>query len=337
MGNMSRRIARVIARTRIEDPRGLPPPKLTPKQQAQIAAQFAESERREKERILEFGDVNPIISATHKGKRIVAVGGTIYWQDEAKWKTFPDFLLAQMWSALGTDWGKSEMSKPEEERHQIVKWKKANYDFTRTVKADADGTYRANLDGPSFAYFALAYDLYVVRHNAELQRRLVERLKHPDQFQGARYELTVTAAFIRGAFDIEFETETDGSIRHNEFIATHRATGQRLVLEAKSRQRRGVFGFRGGFLEDPATMKVGVRGLVEDALGKPAPHPRVVFIDINFPSYRLAPGPVDTAIQEFKETVLGLEREGEPSRWNVIMFTNFPYGYVSTVADSPTE
>jgi hypothetical protein len=40
-----------------------------------------------------------------------------------------------------------------------------------------------------------------------LQERLIGRLKHPDQFQGARYELAMAATMIRAGFDLEYEME----------------------------------------------------------------------------------------------------------------------------------
>ena len=90
------------------------------------------------------------------------------------------------------------------------------------------------------AYLLLAYDLYILRDHRALLKRNVERMQHPDQFQGARYELTVTATMIRAGFDVIMENEGDKSTRHVELTAAHRVTGQRLAVEAKSRHYPGV-------------------------------------------------------------------------------------------------
>jgi hypothetical protein len=69
-------------------------------------------------------------------------------------------------------------------------------------------------------------------------------LKDINQFQGARYEIYVTASFVRAGFEVELENETERTTSHCEFTATHR-TGAKYSVEAKSRHRQGILGREG--------------------------------------------------------------------------------------------
>lgn len=121
------------------------------------------------------------------------------------------------------------------------------------------------MTGAVAAYMHLAYDLYALDHNAELQENLLARLRNHDQFTGVRYELHVAAVFVRAGFDIEFEDESDGNTTHCEFTATYKRTGKRFSVEAKRREG--------------SRPRIG--RLFNDALSKNANHERIIFIDIN--------------------------------------------------------
>jgi hypothetical protein len=124
-------------------------------------------------------------------------------------------------------------------------------------------------------YFCFAYDLWVVSDTARLDKRLLQRLKNRDQFQGARHELFAEATCIRAGFDTQRENELNGSTRHAEFTAAHGPTKQRVSVEAKSKHRPGVLGQPGSRgREDLHKMPIG--NLLNDALTKRAPNPLVV-------------------------------------------------------------
>ncbi len=112
----------------------------------------------------------------------------------------------------------------------------------------------------------------------------MRRLQHKDQFQGARHEAFVAATCIRAGYDIDYEDESDGTTRHVEFTATHRATGQKVSVEAKSRHRPGVLG-REGTSVGSELVDAGIQRLIADALRKPASEPLVIFLDLNLPPY----------------------------------------------------
>jgi hypothetical protein len=111
----------------------------------------------------------------------------------------------------------------------------------------------------------LAYDLYALDHNAELQKKLIARLQNKDQFPGARYEVTVAATLVRAGFTLAFENEDDRNTSHCEFTATNTQTGKQFSVEAKRAESGRV-----------------IRQLVR-ALMKAAKHSRIVFIDLNTP------------------------------------------------------
>ena len=60
------------------------------------------------------GKGKPIISGEVAGRRVVAVGNTVYWSKNQK--TFVDFLDTYVRFALGVDWGNAEIKKPLPQR-----------------------------------------------------------------------------------------------------------------------------------------------------------------------------------------------------------------------------
>ena len=107
-------------------------------------------------------------------------------------------------------------------------------------------------------------------------------MKDIKQFQGARYEIFVAASFIKAGFNIEFEDETNRSVSHCEFVATHEESKTKYSVEAKSRHRAGYLGQEGS-RRKPDEIRLRIGTLLREALSKEASHTRIVFIDINMP------------------------------------------------------
>ncbi len=292
-----------------------------------------DAERRDRE--AKFGEIRDVIHMNFSGYKFVAVGSELHYAPESEMKTFPDFLMRYIATILTPDWGKAEIRKPLKERHIIMQWYDALCRQQKQFAKGADGLLAFEPDGPSMAYMLLAYDLYVLRHHGALQKRVVERLKKPDQFQGARYELFTTATCIRAGFDIQHEKEKNRSETHPEFIGVHQHTGQRIALEAKSRHRPGVLGFRPGWPADPSP-KAGVKDLVLAALEKDVQDPLVVFVDVNLPPAE--PNlPQEPWFREVVETVtseFGLKTE-DPEPFNLLVFTNQPHHYGAPGSPTP--
>lgn len=207
----------------------------------------------------------PIISADVSGHRVVAVKNRLIYSQ--KWRTFHDFLGDYIKMAMGTDWDNTELAKPLEQRHPILVWYHNVCEHQLEYVKEPGRVYSAPMTGAVAAYMHLAYDLYALDHNAELQQKLIGRLRNRDNFYGARYEVFVAATLIRAGFEIKFENENDRSSSHCEFTATFSRTGKNFSVEAKHRTGN----------------KFRLGRQLNRALAKHANYPRIVFIDINVP------------------------------------------------------
>lgn len=263
----------------------------------------------------------PIVSTRHQDHQIVAVGKKLFWS--RKWKTVPDFLADYIKTTLDPAWGNAEIKKPLAERHPILQWydKYCRYQaVTITTPGEVSG---ADVTGVVSCYLGLAYSLYLLAHNVELQARLVRRLKDPTQFQGAYYELIVANALIRAGFKLTLEDETDGTSKHCEFAAISKATGKRYWVEAKMRAVAGMLGRTerdGGGDTDPLSR---LTKHISAALAKPAHDERLIFVDLNAPFE-----PVLGAKQPWvKPANAALERyeRHHPNAKAYVVVTNVPF------------
>ena len=209
----------------------------------------------------------PIISAEHQGYRFTAVGNQLHYAKTHN--TFIDFLGDFIRSVLSPEWGNSEIRKPLQERHIILQWYDAICAFQKkTMGDDPTVVHTVQTTGLISAYYGLAYNLYLLQHNVELQQYLVGRLKRSESFYAAYYETYVAAWFILAGFSLRLEDEQDSSRTHPEFIATR--NGQSYSVEAKARQAGK------GHLD--------VGNQLYKALSIESHYPRVVFIDLNLGS-----------------------------------------------------
>ncbi|MGB6103064.1 MAG: SEC-C metal-binding domain-containing protein [Pusillimonas sp.] len=223
----------------------------------------ARSDAREYQRVEQQGLGKPVIAAKmENGYQFVAVQNRLYYSKN--WKTFHDFLGAYLIAVLGPEWGNAALQKPLSKRHPILVW--YHHVCEQQQRFVTPGTISsAEMTGGVAAFMYLAYDLYALDHNAELQAKLIKRLHDRGQFSGARYEVHVAAILVRAGFSIEFENEDDRNTTHCEFTATHNETGRKFSVEVKRSGGGGI-----------------IRQLWR-ALKKAANHPRIVFVDLNVP------------------------------------------------------
>ena len=276
--------------------------------------QFRQLEAAEKQRQDQQGLGKPIITETLQGHRLVAVGGQLY--HSSKWKTFHDFLFDYAKFLLGERWGTEELQKPSCNRHPILNWYHDATVYLNSYVEKKGKVAFAPLIGCAAAYLRLAYNLYLLSHNAEIQNALIRRLKNKTQFYPAYYETFVAAALINAGFQIEFENESDSSTTHCEFTATHERSGKKFSVEAKRRE--------------PYKKNADVGNQLYAALKKKADYDRIVFIEINLPN---AQG--EKAVQEtVSESIASIrKKEGSlkingvlaPSAYVIV--TNDPYQY----------
>jgi SEC-C motif len=233
-------------------------------------------------RIKQQGLGRPIGSWEHSNYKFVPTGNVVHWSKD--WKNFTDFLLHYIKSLLGADWGNNEFSKPESARHPIIQWFKS-FGHHSTLEKLPDGTEvrSSAMTGSVCCYLGLAYSLYLMKHNVELQDRLIARLKDIRQFQGAYYELIVANCLIRAGFELELENEQDPSRKHCEFAARSKKTGKRYWVEAKMRSVSGVMGKTKNDSSKGRDPTSRLTQHLSEALAKPASDERLIFIDLNTP------------------------------------------------------
>jgi hypothetical protein len=170
-----------------------------------------------------------------------------------------------------------------ENQHPIHIWRRQAYEFINRQPKRADGAIVTTPNGPVAACNNFYYDLYTIDDNSLLGETLLSRLKHRDQFQGAMHELFAEATCLRAGFTITRENERDGTRKHVEFMAVHKATGQHVLVEAKSRHRAGVIAQAG---ERDTSPDMKFRRLINDAVAKDPNNPLALFVDTNLPPER---------------------------------------------------
>jgi len=295
---------------------------------------FQERERKQREYKEKYGHVQPQVSVPAFGKRMVAVKNKIFLED---WKFFSDFLRDYVPFVFGDEWCKTELAKPLAERHLVTQWRTQGAVYMNAQPPQPDGSRAALFSGALGAFMCFAYDLFVVDNNSELDEALVQRLRNPELFQGARHELFAEATCLRAGCTVQHENEKDGTSRHAEFRVKHTATGQLLSIEAKSKHRPGVLG-RPGKPADKPDLRFGE--LINDAVNKHPPHPLVIFLDTNLPvkwadrlySRHYGPAPIGTmqpipsrAMQAILDRTKKEHNNIDP--YCMIVFSNHPHYY----------
>jgi hypothetical protein len=236
---------------------------------------------RERIRQAQQGLGRPVISTRWQDHQFVAVGKRLHWSKS--WKTFIDFLSDYLKTKIGPEWGNAEIAKLLAERHPLMQWYDGLCHFQRKHITQPGRPTNMPITGVVACYFSVAYGLYLLEHNAELQARLLKRLKDPGNFQGAYYELQVASGFLLAGFKLALEDETDPKRKHCEFNATSPTTGKKYWVEAKM---RAVAGELGRTAADGATTKSSkpLSSLIKHlnaALAKPADCERMIFLDLN--------------------------------------------------------
>lgn len=291
-----------------------------------IFRQIEQIETKQKAFEAAHGKGRPIISVEHNDWRFVAVGDKVHYSKADTTRFFPDFLGNYLRQVLGVDWGTAEIGKPLAERNQILQWYDSMCRYEQGRAPDAGGVYKTEPSGAMVAWYRLAYDLYLIKHNAELQTEILTRIRHRDQFQGARFELCVTASMVVAGFSINYEDERDVTRKHAEFIAQH-ASGIEVAVEAKSRHRNGVLGFRSS--DTRVTQEINAEGILRAALAKQPGKPFFIFIDVNLPPSEMKIADGNSWLDELAEMTKQLVLEYEPDTFpaNAIFFCNDPSHY----------
>lgn len=213
----------------------------------------------------------PIQSNVVHLERSVIVNDTVLRSKH--WLTFHQFLLDYLDSSLGEDWISDGSDGSDPKTHPLFDMRSGTQYMRLRSDADLELPLEPRivaLSAEEQQYLRLAYDLYSLKHNAEVQQKLIGRLRRTSQFESAVYEIFVAASMVRAGCHIEFENEDDRSSSHCEFVATFKS-GEKFSVEAKRLQNR--------LEKNQGKFKI-IKHL-NNALRKRADHPRVIFIDTN--------------------------------------------------------
>ena len=269
-----------------------------------VPAFMQEKNAHEIERLAVHGDVREVATATNGTRRLILVGGKSYWSDDPN-TNFPQFLGFYLDELLGFEWYKVEAKKQFCDQHPIVQWRTL---MNQEVKARSSSAKILAATGAANAWVRLAYDMFLIANNAQLQKKLVKRLRDPIPFQGARFEAAIAAMMLTAGYDLEFANEKAPG-KHPEFYATHKITGQRLAVEAKSKYRDGVLGHKEtGIVKIPDAGDI-ARHLKRALLKNPL-EPLLVFVELNLPLLGSA-----STFDEFNSKLSGAWKNAQSQEW----------------------
>ena len=261
-------------------------------------------------------------------------------------QTFHQFLDGLVVKILTKEWFDQQLLLPIKNRSVIVRWRAAMQELVqRPGDASDEISTGHTLTGPTKAYLCFGYDLYWLQLVHRLPESLIDRLKDFHKFQGARYEILVASVFTRAGFEIEWIDDTKTVGKHPEFIATHKRTGKKVAVEAKSRRRPGPINFPGTVTPE-THLKGDVFELYDKAITQ-APDgdmPFLIFIDPNvpdspqkgLPSY--SDIPVDTVpwMKEIRDRLLEIWNAAtQPTPESAVLITNFAFYYGDNDSPSP--
>lgn len=283
---------------------------------------FVERAHRERQaQIARWGEQGAPVNTVTKGIRLVASFNQILQLPEQK--TYHDFLGFYIKHALGEDWWVAESQKPDTAAHQLIIWERKVEEHTLKHMKGV-GLQTAPIKGVVGHYYRIAFDLHTLRHKGLLQERLLNRLRNRGNFQGARYEMAVCAAFVRAGFDINLQDESQSPHKVCELVATHIASGAAYSVEAKSRHIPGVLGHP-KIRARRSNKEPRVSETIKEALRKVADHTRIICVDVNYPHAPGASAP-KTWGPRVRRQVDALQALGRGPA--ILIFTNLPQHYL---------
>jgi hypothetical protein len=291
---------------------------------AAVPAQLRAREAAELQRKQQQGLGKPIISVDFNDHKLVAVGNTIH--SSKGWKTFTDFLIARVKKVVGERLGNADLAKPEADMHPFSLWYR-KLALLQAANGFQEGVVKTMPEtGAVHAFMELAYNLYLIEHNAELHNRLVNRLIVKDQFLGALSEIRIAGMFIRAGYTLAFQDEGRSDTTHCEYDATRTETGKAFSVEVKTRHWR-AFPTR----DDAGKQKVrkAVGRLLREALQKQVAHDRIVFIELAMPDPPGAPDVepwwMQSAIDGIKDVERRMISDGQTLEPAIAIVSNHPH------------
>jgi CheY-like chemotaxis protein len=295
--------------------------------------------RREREELRRMGiRINYVKPVLHQGHKVWALGSRVHFTGPKI--TFHEFTIGILSSTLQTAWWDEQRTLSSEEQHfltrcfdEYARWKTERHEEVRP------GIYAGDPNGYVQHLASVAFDVATLTHTQSLPGDLVRRLRHHDQYQGARYEIGIAAIFSRLDFELHFITREEAQGKpHPEFVATSRHSGLQVAVEVKSKHRAGVINQPGDFDEQAVRANVG-RQLHEAVQQNPGGIPFMIFIDVNVPPTSGLDIMQKPWLRDISE-ILGLKQpftaEG-PDPVSAVVLTNYAQHYEAEARASAGE
>jgi len=270
-------------------PKGLTPPRPVEEVPLEVVEKWHEMNKKIAEREAKGIYIDLPNTISFKGKSFLAVGNKIMWDENAH-ATFHQLILRNLSLTLGKEWWGAETAKPETERHFV---KRCFEEISNKPIRDDQDLHQETENLRSFlptghmqSLMSLAFDVWLLTHKGFMPDDWLHRLRNREEYQGVRYEIAVASIFVRLGCRLEFfdDKGIKPKPQRPEFIAVHEDTGNRVAVEAKSRQRPGVIHAKG----EPNLRKAmlgDVTKLFNKALKKQTDElPYLIFIDVNAPT-----------------------------------------------------
>jgi hypothetical protein len=259
------------------------------------------------------------------------VGDSMYFSDRKR-NTFHEALIDHLSLVLGKEWKEAQAKLPLGDRHFIFECFNETDDYLSSektvIRKENEELNSVAPNGYVQSLISLAFDIYLLEHAGVLDEKLINRLKLKDQYQGARYEITVAAIYIKAGWTIEWCKDQKG-VKIPEFIATSPDGKHKMAVEAKSKRRDGILHKDGAF--DPTNAEKGnMLYLFNEALGKETfSLPYAIFLDLNSPQ-TIAKGNKKHWLNDLLalfDTVDPDHNEHTVDKQNLVVSTNFSPHY----------
>jgi hypothetical protein len=269
-------------------------------------------------------------SLVHQGYRMRTYANKI-WPRPAK-ETLHEFIIYNLMATYGQTWYDSQKNLNPVDQHILYKWYQSYKAWSKLNSTEENRNaigFGAMPTGDVQALATFAYDVFCLQAFFLFPDFFVKRLRNRQEFQGAKYEVTVAAVMKRAGYEIEFLDSKIKSEKHCDFIVTNKYSKVKIGVEAKSRRRAGILNERGQ-TDDAALLRGDIENLLNDACQqKPNKIPYFIFIDLNMQPFDEG-NPFEK--QWFKDLKVILDKRGSPSLekpdpFNVLFLTNLSYYY----------
>jgi len=255
----------------------------------ELKLKVKEERKRQDKYTKAYGSFPRPVFCDSPGGKLVAIGSKLF--KVQKDESFHKFLLDNLMRLVDPEWFQREV-KLKNNKHPLINWFQNNKSNKRYY----------------LQIISVAFDLYVIENNADLQNKIIVKLKNKDQFYGARSELLCASICIRAGLEIiKFYDESLGD-SCAEFIVRDPESNFLFDLESKrSHATRNNYG-----------------SLINQSLKKIKKNPLVIFIDLNTTRYNAAH--ITSDDKKITQILKPIKKSQDgKDLYSLVVFLNDPY------------